>query len=94
MIPHSGISQFVVHAGEGRITGTLSPLSSQTCRIWVDIGGTMTDTGIDITVWDRLMGSTATMTDKWRVQWEWRIDKYVVIAAACEADTSSTVWGT
>ena len=74
MIPHSGISQFVVHAGEGRITGTLSPLSSQTCRIWVDIGGTM--------------------TDKWRVQWEWRIDKYVVIAAACEADTSSTVWGT
>ena len=92
--PYSGVQKFVTHAGEGRITGTLSALGSQTCRIWVDIGGTMTDTGIDITVWDRLMGSTATMTDKWRVQWEWRIDKYVVIAAACESDTSSTVWGT
>lgn len=93
-IPYSGISKFLVHAGDGRITGTLSALGSQTCRIWVRIGGTMTNTGIDITVHDTLLKAGSTLTDKWRVIWEWRNDRYVVAGAACQADTSATVWGT
>lgn len=92
--PRSGAPQNIVHVGDGRVTGTLSKLGSQTCRIWVRISGTMTDTGIDITVHDTLLKTAATLTDKWRVVWEWRNDRYVVVGAACQADTSSTVWGT
>lgn len=82
--------------GWGRITGTLSALGSQTCRVWRDVSGTMTDTERDITVYDRLLESGETLTDKWRVRWQRDVTTgiYYVIGAACSADTSATVWGT
>jgi hypothetical protein len=92
--PASNIGKTAAHSLWGRISGTIDALGSGTLRIWRESSGTMTDSSVDITVYDRLLATGETWTDKWRVRVEWDSDRYYIVAAACAADSSSTVWGT
>ncbi len=84
-------------SGWGRISGVsgLEALGSATCRVWSDATGTMADSGEDITVWDRLLAADATLDELTRVRWEYEEEsrRFYVVAAACSADESTTVWG-
>lgn len=80
--------------GWARLSGDLTPLGNATARVWNDVGDTMTDTGLDITVYDRLSGADD-LLEKTRFRWELdpTTGKYYVTVPACDPDTSSTVWG-
>jgi len=82
--------------GWARMSAELSALSSATARVWHDVAGTMTDTGADITVHDKLLMTGAALATLTRIRWEYDPikGKYYAVNAACDVDTSSTIWGT
>jgi hypothetical protein len=79
--------------GWARLTATLSAGGSATARIWKDIAGTMTDSGLDITVYDRLMEIGGSLPVKTRIRWGFDSGKLYVLNATCSPDTSDDVWG-
>lgn len=86
------------HWGWARLVADLNSLSSTTATVWRDTAAsnTMANTGIVITVHDRLLASASAIATLTRVRWEYqpRTGKYYVVNAACDPDTSPTVWGT
>jgi hypothetical protein len=81
--------------GWARLSTDLNALSSATARVWFDVSGTMTDSGFDITLYDRMLPAGEAIPTLSRVRWVYcpRAAKRYVADAACDADTSSTVWG-
>ena len=84
--------------GWARLVSDLNALSSTTATVWCDtsVSNTMVNTTVVITVHDRLLTAGAAIATLTRVRWVLnpRTAKRYVVSAACEVDTSSTVWGT
>ena len=80
--------------GWARLSAELTALGNVTARVWFDVAGTMTDSGFNITVYDRLLGDALPALTRVRWVYDPRKAKRYVTEHACDPDTSSTIWGT
>jgi hypothetical protein len=78
-----------------RATASITAGASANARIWVDVAGTMTDTGLDVLAYDRAQEIGGTLPDKTRLRlrWDYDVGRLTIVFATCEADTSAVAWG-